>query len=88
MNEVINMKKCPFCGSDMISGYLYAPRSSAVYWLPEGITLLRGIVSSNNVEESGGVVLGSATRIGFFARKRAKSYYCKLCKILITSVED
>lgn len=88
MSEVANIGKCPFCGGDMRRGYIYAPRSSAVYWLSEGITLLRGIVSTKNIEESGGFVLGTSTKIGFIAKKRSSSYHCKSCKILITSVEN
>lgn len=81
---MINLENCPICGKKMKLGCIYAPESRAVYWLPEGRTLLSSLVTNKNIINSGGFVLGNATTIGFFSKNRPASYYCMHCNIIIT----
>lgn len=81
---MIKLEKCPICGGEMKWGYIYSPESRASYWLPGGEPFSFLNYSSENIKKSGGFVLGSATKIGFFAKKRPKSYLCVHCKIIVT----
>jgi len=75
---------CPYCGQAMQSGYIYAPRSSASYWLGEEWALPQGILSKRSVERAGGFIIGNVTPIGFISKDKPKSHYCKSCNLLIT----
>ena len=70
----MSSKMCPLCGEKMKAGYLSSVASKGVYWLPEKNKLLGSFLSDFVVQKSG----------GFIASKKPKSYYCSLCKILIT----
>ena len=67
-------------------GYLFGYRARALYWLPEGWNpggdfLLR---THSAIEQNGGFVLGTTTKIGFYAKEIPASYHCPTCKILLT----
>ncbi len=79
--------RCPFCGKEMVLGYIYAPEGHGTYWLPAHRNFEGYIVSERNVKKSGGFVLGSVTKIGFWAKEIPPSYYCQTCKRLITELE-
>ena len=72
---------CPYCGGVMELGYIHAESSHAPYWLPKGAEIKW--LSTKGVENSGGFVLGKATKIGFFSTERPASYYCDHCKLVI-----
>ena len=78
------MKNCPYCGKAMRRGQLFAPRSSAVYWLPEEAKLKGWVVSTKSVQESGGEVLGEASPYGFLAKSRLVTYHCEECRCFLS----
>lgn len=78
--------KCPYCSSDLVSGFVFAPSSHALYWLPNGQELGSSIISPNNIKKAGGLVLGEISKVGFFSTQRPETLYCNKCKVLITKI--
>ncbi len=77
-------KKCPYCGGPMTEGCLYAPDGHGIYWCPREERPSGWVLTTKNVHEAGGFVLGEATKIGFFAKNQPVSYVCKHCGVIIT----
>ena len=72
--------KCPYCKKEMSAGYIPATKM-ALMWIPENEKVPLFIFS----KAKGGVNL---TKVPFFKRQKAKSYYCGNCKIVITPVME
>ena len=75
--------KCPYCGEEMKPGRLCSASGYGVFWLPEG-SEYEGLLTGKKVEEHGGVLLDTVTRIGFFAREKPESCWCPSCRIFLT----
>jgi hypothetical protein len=72
--------KCPFRTAQMECVRIYRDASRAVYWLPEGADNHKmGVLSNQRIERNGGFVIGEATKIGFFSKKKPDSYFCRNC---------
>lgn len=76
--------ECPYCHSRMEYGHIFAPDGYMTYWLKDQLPLTKWIVRKSVIEEVGGVVLGMASKIFFLAKKRADSYHCRKCQVIIT----
>lgn len=70
--------KCPYCGEEMIKGYIYGDRYK-LKWMPEDKKLLLGIWAMD------GIKLGEG---GNFGRARAKSCFCHSCNKLIIDINE
>ena len=68
--------ECPYCKKEMREGFLYASQSAPV-WCPGPANEPFPPDSSMNLTEP-----------GLFTEKRAESWYCQDCKILITPVRE
>ena len=79
---------CPYCNKEMAPGTIQAPDSHANYWLPDNTKSSDSgiLLSRKSVEKCGGVVLGELRKVGFLSSKRPASYYCKNCRILLTTL--
>lgn len=78
------MMTCPFCGGDMKIGRICAPSPEAVFWLPLGAKLRWNLATETTIGESGGFILGTATKAFFFAKDKLDSYYCSECRCILT----
>lgn len=76
--------KCPYCGQEMKLGQLRSESDRAVFWFPDHIKYRQWILTKKRIEEYGGVVLDTVSKIGFFATEKAESYWCERCNICIT----
>ena len=79
--------KCPYCGEEMKLGRIYGEGEHAVFWLPEHTDYKKWLLSQKRIKDSGGVMLDSATKVGFFAMAKPESYWCETCRIFITRTE-
>ena len=79
---------CPYCNKEMEPGTIQAPSSHANYWLPDNTKSsdIGILLSCKSVEKCGGVILGQVRKLGFLSSKRPASYYCKNCRILLTTL--
>ena len=79
---------CPYCNKEMAPGTIQAPDSHANYWLPDNTKSsdIGILLSRKSVEKCGGVVLGELRKVGFLSSKRPANYYCKYCRILLTTL--
>lgn len=79
---------CPYCNKEMAPGTIQAPDSHANYWLPDNTKSsdIGILLSRKSVEKCGGVVLAELRKVGFLSSKRPASYYCKNCRILLTTL--
>lgn len=79
---------CPYCNKEMAPGTIQAPDSHANYWLPDNTKSsdIGILLSRKSVEKCGRVVLGEVRKVGFLSSKRPASYYCKNCRILLTTL--
>ena len=79
---------CPYCTKEMEPGTIQAPDSHANYWLPDNTKSSDSgiLLSCKSVEKCGGVILGQVRKLGFLSSKRPASYYCKNCRILLTTL--
>ena len=79
---------CPYCTKEMEPGTIQAPDSHANYWLPDNTKSsdIGILLSCKSVEKCGGVILGQVRKLGFLSSKRPASYYCKNCRILLTTL--
>ena len=79
---------CPYCTKEMEPGTIQAPNSHANYWLPDSVTSgeIGMFLSRKSVEKCGGVILGQVRKVGFLSSERSASYYCKNCRILLTTL--
>lgn len=80
--------QCPVCGGEMQCGYILDARGVMTYWLPENKKYMSMALSRKRIESLGGVVLGTETKLGFYAKERSKSYFCAHCNLIITVVDD
>lgn len=80
--------KCPYCNQEMMLGNLYAPSDNAVYWLPFGTERDGWVLTQKWVANKKGFVLDDVSKIGFIVKKRAESYYCPDCRIVISKRAD
>ena len=79
--------KCPYCNQDMVRGKLYGPADKGLYWLPDstGRSELKGLwLQAKSIHAAGGVVLDDLLLVGFIAKDRPDSFYCKTCHIFLT----
>ena len=65
--------KCPYCGQEMINGYIYGDRSK-LKWLPAEKNLILGIWAKDSIE------LGEGEG---FRRSRVNASMCHWCGKLI-----
>ena len=70
--------QCPFCGEEMVRGYIYGDRY-ALKWLPEEKDLVLGLWAV------GGIKLGEDSPAG---RPRVKSNNCNTCSKIIIDLCD
>lgn len=78
---------CPGCGRPMARGRLCSPEERGIYWLPDTVEIgdLGGwVLTEGKIQAAGGVVLDRLRRVGFFAKDRPDSYYCKDCGAFLT----
>ena len=68
--------ECPYCKKEMAEGYIYANQSAPV-WAFGSAETLQMLGPEINLTEP-----------GLFTNKRAPSWYCKDCKVLITPVHE
>ena len=77
--------KCPYCGKEMELGRLHSSSGRAVFWLPDNTEYKEGLITKKKIEEYGkGVILDTVSKVGFFSKKKPKSYWCNNCKVFIT----
>lgn len=79
---------CPYCTKEMEPGTIQALNSHGNYWLPDNVTSgeIGMFLSRKSVENCGGVILGQVRKVGFLSSERPASYYCKNCRILLTTL--
>ena len=70
--------KCPYCKSEMDIGFLPASKMP-LYWIPESSRAPAIAFSKPN----GGIKL---TNFPKWSIKKAVSFYCKKCEVVITPV--
>lgn len=78
--------KCPYCNQEMTAGNLYSVGGRAVYWFPQGKEYNGVVLSKSKIENQGGIVLDETTSVGFIAKNRPDSFWCKKCKVCITKL--
>lgn len=78
--------KCPYCNQEMTAGNLYSVSGRAVYWFPQGKEYNGVVLSKSKIENQGGIVLDETTSVGFIAKNRPDSFWCKNCKVCITKL--
>lgn len=79
--------KCPYCNQPMICGKLYSASEKGVYWLPSDTSIadMKGwILQKKKIHSIGGIVLDDLYSVGFIAKNRPDSFYCKTCNIFLT----
>ena len=76
--------QCPYCGQEMKLGRLHGEGGHAVLWLPDKTEYKQWLLTEKRVEEYGGVVLDTVSKIGFFAKTKPESYWCSSCNLCIT----
>lgn len=80
---------CPICQGEMARGELRPPSGAAVFWMPEApAKRTTGMFTPQRVADCGGIVLGEAVSLGFLAKTRPRTYYCKACKMFFTPTEE
>ncbi len=81
---------CPYCDQPMTHGKLYAADGHGIYWLPTHTDLysIKGILQKKKIIAVGGVVLDQLYPIGFFAKDRPDSFYCKACNVFVTKCDS
>ena len=82
-----NYMKCPYCNTEMVLGALYSGADRAVYWLPAYAERDFSFLGQKQIEKRDGVILDQITKVGFLAKERPSSYYCKTCKVILTQVD-
>ena len=78
---------CPYCNQPMVCGKLYGASERGVYWLPDSTSIeeMKGfILQKKKVDAVGGIVLDDLYPVGFIAKNRPDSFYCKTCNIFLT----
>lgn len=79
---------CPCCGQPLLPGRLYSPAGQGVYWLPDSTEpseIPAGLyLHRKNIEASGGIVLDEVSPVGFLAKDRPQSLYCRACRLFLT----
>lgn len=71
----------------MVRGKLYSPADKGLYWLPDstGRSELKGLwLQEKSIQAAGGVVLDELLPVGFIAKGKPDSFYCKTCHIFLT----
>ena len=76
--------KCPYCGQEMKLGRIYGEGEHGVFWLPEKADLGGWILTKKKIDDCGGIMLDTVTKVGFFAMAKPESYWCDNCQIFIT----
>ena len=77
--------KCPFCDTEMVLGRICGTSGHCAYWIPDG-SGVEGALTVKRIEKAGGLVMGSATRIGFFTKERPETWHCPQCQLLVTKL--
>lgn len=75
---------CPYCGTTIKPGRIFAKESSVPYWLPDGAQLEKILLSGKAITEANGLAIGKASKIGFIQKECVLTSYCKTCNVLIT----
>jgi len=76
---------CPFCNQLMEHGKIYGEGGHGVYWMPiKHNECDFYFLNKRAVEKADGIVLDKLSKIGFFAKSRPISHYCKPCDLFIT----
>ena len=79
--------KCPYCDQEMKLGRLYGVSGCAVFWLPENTdTTDWWVLSQKKIEESDGVMVDAARKVGMLAKEKPESYFCRDCGIFLTKL--
>ena len=79
--------KCPYCGEEMKLGRIYGEGEHALFWLPEDTAYTQWLLTQKRIEQCGGIMLDTVTRVGFFAMDKPESHWCDPCRVFITRME-
>ena len=63
--------KCSFCDTEMVLGRICGTSGHCAYWIPDG-SGVEGALTVKRIEKADGLVVGSATRIGFFHERKTR----------------
>lgn len=77
--------ECPWCHRELVRGRIFAPSSHCTYWLPDSADI-NGFLTVKRVENAGGIVVDSATKVGFFSKMKSETWYCSQCQMLVTKL--
>lgn len=83
---------CPYCHTELELGHIYGQGDKAAYWLPAGADFrdVGWAITEESVSRVGGLMLDQVHR--FFSTslstRRAESFFCKHCRILLTCLES
>ena len=72
--------ECPYCKKEMSAGYIPVCKM-ALMWIPDNEDVPPTVLHKTHV----GVNL---TKVPFWRMQKAKSFYCRDCKIVITPVDE
>ena len=70
----------------MSAGNIYGVSGKAVYWFPQDKKYDGLMLKKSEIENQGGVVLDETVPVGFIAKSRPESFWCKHCKVCITKL--
>lgn len=80
--------KCPYCNQEMQHGSMHplsCKNTEAIYWIPENSKIRGLFLSVKKIKECGGLVFTSCE---FDSENKVQTYYCEICKILFTKIDE
>ena len=78
--------KCPYCGKEMIQGYIWSDPLKPMVWLPEGkeLSFLRD--TEKTVEKKNGIYW-KRKPFGSHSEKRIELHICQNCNVGIAKLD-
>ena len=78
--------KCPYCGKEMIQGYVWSDPLRTMVWLPEGEEPSFLMDTEKNVAKKNGI-LWKKNLFGSHSEKRIELHICQNCNVGIAKLD-